>query len=258
MRLYSSGKWVLFIHLKEDSTLGRIRGHISHKCHWAFCLIVSQAEHPLTYWMWLTIARPWQRIPQESLDGTRNALMKMIRAQHPGLTVEERKDGELSIDTMLEVLLHGSRSASWTQKHGHRWVTYLKKTFGSVPAQRVNQIGCFPDALHGSTRSWSGWVNRAFIGKSADFSDDGGLPCKEKACAAANAKLVPLNMVLDRMPPYLVVSHGFENIGEEQLRTMFDDIEQYSRILPNLSGNVINVTANSNTAQRPVLRPKAG
>ena len=26
------------------------------------------------------------------------------------------------------------------------------------------------------------------------------------------------------MPPYLVVSHGFEDVGEEQLRKMFEDI----------------------------------
>ena len=183
-------------------------------------LIGLQAERPLTYWMWLTVARPWQTISQKSLDGTRNALLEMIRAQLPGLTVNERKDGELALDTLLEVLLHGSRSASWTQKPGHRCVNCLKKTFGSVGAQRVNQIGYFPDSRHGSTRGWSGWVNRAFIGQG----DVGGLRCKRKGCAATNAQLVPLNMVLDRMPPYLVVSHGFENVGEEQSRMMFDNI----------------------------------
>ena len=115
------------------------------------------------------------------------------------------------------MLLHGSRSASWTQKHSYRCATCLKKTFGSVPAQRVNQIGGFPDTLHGSTRSWFGWVNQAFIGPLADRSDDGGLFCSEEVCAAVYTKLVPFNMVLDRMPNYLVVSHGFENVGDEQL-----------------------------------------
>lgn len=180
----------------------------------------------MTYWMWLTIAHPWQRIPQHSLDGTRNALMKMIRAQHQGLTPEEREDGELPIDIMLEMLLHGSRSASWTQKHGHRCVKCSSKTFGTIPSQRVNQIGYLedPDAIRGSTRSWPNWINRAFIGQSADNHDDGGLYCKKEACAAENAELVPINMVLDRMPLYLIVSHGFENFGEGRLLKMFDHL----------------------------------
>ena len=141
--------------------------------------------------------------------------MKMIRAQHQGLTPEEREDGELPADTMLEMLLHGSRSASWTQKHGHRCVS--SKTFGTIPSQRVNQIGYLedPDAIRGRTRSWPNWIERPFIGQSADNHDDGGLYCKKEACAAENAKVVPINMVLYRIPLYLVVSHGFENVGEQ-------------------------------------------
>ena len=56
-------------------------------------------------------------------------------------------------------------------------------------------------------------MKRNSIGQSADDTKHGGLYYKE-AYAAGNARPVPLNKVLDRIPLYLVVSHGFENVGQ--------------------------------------------
>ena len=39
--------WVLLLYQKEDSVLGGSWCHVSHKCHWAFCLVASHLEQVL-------------------------------------------------------------------------------------------------------------------------------------------------------------------------------------------------------------------
>ncbi len=58
----------------------------------------------LTYWTRVTIARPWHQVTQASLNGTRNALIEMMRAR-VGASPTERDGGYLAINT-TKILPH--------------------------------------------------------------------------------------------------------------------------------------------------------
>ncbi|KAL8691591.1 MAG: hypothetical protein Q9218_003214 [Villophora microphyllina] len=175
----------------------------------------------LTFWMRATIARSWQDLTQDELNRTRDALVTLIRTR-PQATRDERKNGFLPHDFILHLLFEGCRSVSWTQKGGYECLGCSNKTYDDDPAFRVQHTGFVTDdnKHRAEARAWKDWVNLPFKAKTP--GDLGGLKLLD--CEACGQRLAPLTFVLDRLPPFLVVSYGLEQISAQAEGEMLDDI----------------------------------
>ena len=135
--------------------------------------------------MRLTIARPWHLLSQKSVDGTRNALIDMLRFG-PDATSLERRGGFLTIGRMLDVLLTGCRSVSWTQQAGHRCPacgTTVPRD--AAPGRLTAAVAPF-DA--DEARLWQELARQRFQGDPSARTTSP--PCPE----CANVQMAPINL----------------------------------------------------------------
>ncbi|KAL8691589.1 MAG: hypothetical protein Q9218_003212 [Villophora microphyllina] len=184
-------------------------------------------SHPLTYWMRATIARSWHNITQHDLSRTRDTLADLVRRRKEA-SETERRGGYMRMDVPLNILLEGCRSASWTQKPGWRCPACSFVVLARKPTRRLLYSGL---ARGSWPETWRARVGEPFQPQS----DEGGRPCGR---CDGDIQMARVAVVLDRLPPYLVLNRGFDALqpepsstvpaehGSRRTReTMFDDMD---------------------------------
>ncbi|KAF6224221.1 hypothetical protein HO133_010796 [Letharia lupina] len=122
----------------------------------------------------------------------------------------------------LPFLSQSPTHLSRTQKGGYQCLGCTVKTYDDDSAFRVHHTGFETDnnAKRAEARAWKDWVNLPFKAKTSGDLD--GL--KQLGCERCLQRLAPLTFVLDRLPPFLVVSYGLEQIGAQAKKEILDDI----------------------------------
>lgn len=171
---------------------------------------------PYTYAMRALLARPWEDLTPDLLDSARDALVNVIPAC-PSATVSERAGGDLALDSILEILLHGCRSTSMIQCGGYLCSGCQKRSVEQFYF-RVNNFDFEADS--DKSRTWSRWANLRFQPRPMR---DWGLAAKQ--CDVCGTSLEYLDYVLDRLPPYLIYSWGFDQLPRKFLKGMYLDLD---------------------------------
>ena len=172
-------------------------------------------EDNLTHWMRLTIARPWHLLSQESVDGTRDALNDLIRSGFDASSAE-RTGGFLSISRTLDVLLTRCRSVSWTQQAGDRCRACGQTTFRDVSPRRLTSAAVPLDT--DNARSWPELARQRFQGEQPAGTTS-------RLCRrCADHPLSPINLILDRLPPYLIFGVGLDKLSPQTRVQMYEDL----------------------------------
>ncbi|KAF6227697.1 hypothetical protein HO173_012027 [Letharia columbiana] len=113
----------------------------------------------------------------------------------------------------LPFLSQSPTHLSRTQKGGYQCLGCTVKTYDDDSAFRVHHTGFETDnnAKRAEARAWKDWVNLPFKAKTSGNLD--GL--KQLGCERYLQRLAPLTFMLDRLPPFLTVSYGLEQISAQ-------------------------------------------